>query len=59
MTAKSRLALDCGAVATLSNSRPLETRWHTTPIVTPESIGGHSKEESVQFPVRQWMVCEN
>jgi hypothetical protein len=32
---------------------------HTTPNVTPESTRGHSNEESVQFPVWQWMVCEN
>jgi hypothetical protein len=25
-------------------------------IVTPESTRGHSKEESAQFPVWQWMV---
>jgi len=27
-------------------SRPLETRWHTTPNVTPESARGQRKEES-------------
>jgi hypothetical protein len=48
---EGRIAQMIAAGAALGNSRPLETRWHTTPNVTPESARGHSKEESVQFPV--------
>jgi hypothetical protein len=48
---KRGFAQTCSAGAALGNSRPLGTRWHTTPNVTLDSARGHRKEESVQFPV--------